>query len=127
MSGTGFEQLVESRQDWIETVLKPWCRRAALADLRKAAEEWGDIAGRVDPDRTLWLWAWSRFPALHHEGLQGLEESYAVRIWLRDGTDQHGFPDARASRRGTLVLFGDSGDLGPFAIDDIVRVERVES
>jgi hypothetical protein len=120
-----FDDLVASRKDWIESVLKPWCRGAPLGELRKAAQEWHDIAGRVDPDLTLWLWAWSRFPVLYHDSLRGLDESFQVKVRLRDGTEQTGFPDSRASRRGTLMLATGEGDVGPFSIDDVESVERV--
>ena len=121
---SAFDELVTSRKEWIESVLKPWCRGAALSELLKAADEWGDIAGRVDPDRTLWLWAWSRFPVLYHDGLSGLDESYRVKLRLRDGTEQVGFPDARGSSRGTLMLATEEGSVGPFSIDDVEAVER---
>ena len=62
-----FDELVASRQRWISEVLQPWCQAASLADLKKAAAEWGAIAGRVDTDATLWTWAWSRFPDLVHD------------------------------------------------------------
>lgn len=122
-----FDDLVASRKEWIESTLKPWCRAAPLAELRKAAMEWNDIAGRIDPDLTLWLWAWSRFPALYHEGLSGLDESFQVKVRLHNGTEQTGFPDSRTSRRGTLQLATEEGDVGPFSIDDVESVTRVES
>jgi hypothetical protein len=121
---TTFQELVDSRKDWIQQVLIPWCRSAALVELRKAAEEWGDIAGRVDPDFSLWLWAWSRFPVLYVEGLRGLDETFEVDVLLRDGRRACGFPDARASRRGLLVLRGSSGTHGPFTIDEVQQVAR---
>ena len=106
---TSFQDLVESRKAWISESLIPWCRQASLVDLRKAAEEWGDIAGRVDPEFSLWLWAWSRFPALYVDGLRGLEETFEVAVRLRDGRVLRGFPDARQSRRGMLVVQGQEG------------------
>ena len=39
-----FDELVSSRKQWIEKVLKPWCQRAAHKDLTLAEQEWGDIA-----------------------------------------------------------------------------------
>lgn len=119
-----FQSLVDSRKAWIADVLIPWCRSAPLAELRKAADEWGDIAGRVDPEFSLWLWAWSRFPVLYVEGLRGLDESYSVEIALSDGTTRRGFPDARSSRKGQLVLLGEGGSIGPFSIDQVRSVRR---
>ncbi|MFG0336125.1 MAG: hypothetical protein ACF8TS_22430 [Maioricimonas sp. JB049] len=126
---TTFDELAASRRAWIADVLQPWCRSAPLKDLRKAADEWGDIAGRVDPDLTLWLWAWSRFPVLYEEGLSGVNETHEVIVTLVDGREMRGYPDARQSVRGQLVLLGrdDSGatvDLGPLTIDDVASVER---
>ncbi len=122
-----FDQLVTSRQEWIQTVLVPWCRAASLKHLRRAEREWGDIAGKVDPQTTLWMWAWGRFPGLVVEGLRGFDETFAVTVTLRDGRQQTGYPDARKSQGGTLVLVAETGgaDFGPFSIDEIVNVERV--
>ena len=78
-----FDALAASRRAWIDDVLRPWCREARRTDLLKAEQEWNDIAGKVDADRTLWLWAWSRFPCLYVDGLGGLEESWEVRVTLR--------------------------------------------
>lgn len=126
-----FDELVASRKDWIETVLKPWCVAAPLADLRKAHVEWTDIAGKVDPESTLWTWAWSRFPALVHEGISGVNETCEVRITLKDGAEISGFPDARQSQLGRLVLLCRSAsgrydeESGPHLLDDLQNVERV--
>jgi len=122
-----FDQLVASRQEWIQTVLVPWCRVASLKHLQRAEREWGDIAGKVDPQATLWVWAWERFPGFIVEGLRGFDETFAVTITLQDGEQQTGFPDARKSQGGALVLVAESGDadLGPFSIDEIANVERV--
>ena len=103
----------------------PWCRVASRADLLRAEDEWIDIAGKVAPERSLWLWAWSRFPALYVEGLGGLEESWPVRLVDRDGGVIEGYPDNRASERGQLVLQTASGPAGPIKIDDIVSIERI--
>lgn len=128
---SSFEELVASRREWIENVLRPWCRAAALKDLLRAELEWGDIAGRVDAQATLWTWAWGRFPALVHEGLSGVNETRPVRIVLHNGSAVTGFPDNRRSERGKLVLVGTSsvGELreyGPYSIDEIAAVESVE-
>jgi hypothetical protein len=121
---TTFDDLAASRRQWIADILQPWCRAAPLAELRKAEREWGDIAGRVEPEFTLWLWAWSRFDVLYVEGLKGVDETFEVRVRLKSGEEHCGFPDARQTRRGTLVLQGEEGQLGPFSIDDIASVER---
>jgi hypothetical protein len=126
-----FTELVEARKAWIEGVLRPWCRQASRIELLKAQDEWHDIAGRVDTEFTLWLWAWSRFPALYVDELKGLDESYEVRVTLQDGHEVTGFPDARESSRGMLVLFAGSDaepqHVGPFSIDDVASVERAAS
>jgi hypothetical protein len=121
-----FDELVASRKRWIENVLQPWCRAAGRKDLLRAAMDWGDIAGRVDENATLWTWAWSRFPELVHEGLSGVNETRPVLVTLKTGETAAGFPDARQSTNGQLVLLASAGGnelLGPFSIDDIARVE----
>lgn len=124
-----FAELVASRKAWIADVLEPWCRGAPRKELLLAEQEWTDIAGKVDPEATLWRWAWSRFPELVHESL-GIDESAEVDVALRNGTHVRGFPDSRKSQRGMLVLLtavGDDGrfaDTGPFSIDDIAGVTR---
>ena len=125
-----FDEIVASRKNWLNEVLRPWCQVASRFDLLKAEPDWVDIAGKVDPVKTLWLWAWSRFPELVHESL-GIEETSEVKVKLRDGRAVCGFPDARSSQRGQLVLWGEnpetgeSGSLGPFSIDDVVEVQRI--
>lgn len=124
-----FDELVASRKNWLNEILKPWCQAVRRSDLLKAEPDWVDIAGKVDPTKTLWLWAWSRFPELVHESL-GIEETSEVQVELRDGRVVCGFPDARDSQRGLLVLWGEdpvtrkSGQLGPFSIDEILAVHR---
>jgi hypothetical protein len=121
-----FDTLVASRKEWIETVLRPWCQSAPLRDLKKAEDEWLDIAGKVATEPTLWTWCWERFPGLTHEGLTGVDETVPVRVRLKDGREATGFPDGRASRRGTLTIISDTdGEQGPFAIDLIEVVERL--
>lgn len=126
-----FEDLAASRRNWIEQVLRPWCRQASLKQLRQAEAEWLDIAGRVDQLASLWTWAWERFPALTHEGLAGVNETHRVTVTLKDGTTCTGFPDNRSSVRGMLVLLGQSEDgktrqEGPISIDDVADVSSCE-
>ena len=122
---TDFDQLITSRKQWIADVLIPWCREASLKQLLRAEREWTDIAGKVAPEMTLWLWAWGRFPALVEEGLSGLNETYPVLVQLQDGTQHTGYPDARQSERGRLVLIAEVGESGPLLLDEIQSVERV--
>src|SRR5436190_24252285 len=127
-----FSSLVASRKAWLADVLTPWCVQARLMDLRLAELEWGDIAGKVDPAKTLWYWAWSRFPDLVHAELSGIDETREVTVTLRDGRSVAGFPDARQSVQGQLVLVGRdqidshrSTEYGPFSLDEIAAVVRV--
>jgi hypothetical protein len=90
----------------------------------QAEQEWTDLAGRVAPEFTLWLWAWERFECLTVEGLKGLDESYEVEVHLRTGVTWRGFPDARRSRRGMLVLQMSSGESPALTIDDVVSVRH---
>ena len=123
---SSFETLITSRKDWIENVLRPWCREAPLRDLKKAADEWTDIAGKVAPEPTIWTWCWERFPELVHEGLTGVDETVQIRVRLKDDRELSGYPDGRASQQGTLtILNADEGEQGPFTIDQIETVERL--
>jgi hypothetical protein len=122
-----FADLVASRRQWIDEVLKPWCQRAERNQLRMAELEWPDIAGRAMAEKTLWFWAWGRFPALVNDELAGIDESLRVEVTLRDGSTRTGHPDARESTHGQLVLVGKTAEgrienLGPFSIDDIASV-----
>ena len=124
---TTFEQLAAQRREWIENVLRVWCQQASLKELRKADQEWFDIAGRADTNATLWTWAWERFPAIVHPDLPGVHETHCVDVVLQDGTTISGFPDARQSVRGMLVLVGndDTGAMithGPISIDQVADV-----
>ncbi len=128
-----FAELAAARREWNESVLKPWCQRAPLKELRLAEQEWGDIAGRVDAASTLWSWAWSRFPQLVHPELPGVNETHEVRITRRDGSSVRGFPDNRLTLGGKLVLLsgGQPGrrefvESEPISIDDIESVERTD-
>jgi len=121
-----FIDLATSRKAWLADVLAPWCRQASLKDLKLADLEWVDIAGKVDAEKTLWFWAWSRFPDLVHQELQTINETRPVSVTLRDGRQFSGYPDARQSRQGELVLLGRDPDnprqqeeYGPFTIDEI--------
>lgn len=127
-----FAELAASRREWIANVLHPWCLQASHRELKLAALEWLDIAGKVDADATLWTWAWSRFPALVHEGLAGVNETLEVRVTWTDGTVVEGFPDSRASTNGQLVLLARTGEgtgsyaaTEPRSIDEIAAVERL--
>ncbi|MEX0718345.1 MAG: hypothetical protein WD066_17250, partial [Planctomycetaceae bacterium] len=120
-----FAELAASRREWIEHVLRPWCARAERRELERAELDWADIAGRVDPQATLWFWAWGRFPALVHEGIAGVDETVSVRLRLRDGSTVAGYPDNRLTRAGRLVLLTDAGESEPISIDDIAGVEKV--
>ena|SRR5260221_12894514 len=127
-----FAELVSSRKAWLADVLAPWCRQATVNDLRLAELEWVDIAGKVDPGKTLWYWAWSRFPELVHAELVGIDETREVLVTLRNGRVVAGFPDARQSVQGQLVLVGRDADNprrttghGPFSLDEIASIARV--
>lgn len=124
-----FAELAASRRQWIDQILKPWCVQAAAAELRLAELEWLDIAGRADAAGTLWTWAWGRFPAIVHDELPGLNETYCVEVVTRSGECLTGFPDARQSERGKLVLLGKDSKgalvhLPAVSIDDITAVLR---
>lgn len=125
-----FDELVASRKAWLSEVLQPWCRSASLISLRQAELEWIDIAGKVAPEKTLWPWAWSRFPDLVHESL-GIEETTEVEVTLYGGHTVCGFPDSRASQQGKLVLWGtdetntEPHELGPFSIEQISAIKRL--
>jgi hypothetical protein len=128
-----FAELAASRRTWLDEILKPWCQTASRRDLLLAEHEWTDVAGKVDPVKTLWCWAWGRFPLLVNQELQGIDETTAVRVSLRDGRIVTGFPDARDSLHGELYLLGrdpaqprQTVVLGPFSIDDVVAVEKTQ-
>lgn len=124
---TSFEELAASRRAWIDDKLMPWCIQAGLKDLKFADLEWTDIAGDVDPDVTLWTWAWSRFPALVHDGLAGVNETSQVRIHLKNGSSYEGYPDGRKSVKGKLFLLASAEpeEFGPFTIDEIESAEQL--
>jgi hypothetical protein len=124
-----FEALAASRREWIQTVLRVWCRQASVMELRKAEQEWFDLAGRADAGATLWKWAWERFPEAVHADMPGLDETYELRVELRDGQQLTGYPDARQSQRGQLVLLGRASGGGlqqqpTVQLDDVVSVRR---
>ena len=128
---SAFEELAASRRDWIQQVLRPWCRTATLRELRKAEQEWFDIAGRVDVKATLWTWAWERFPEIVHAELPGVHETWEVRVWLKDGRELRGYPDSRKSLRGMLVLLTRSvesslGETPAMSIDEIQKIHRFQ-
>lgn len=119
-----FAELVSSRKAWIHGPLKAWCQLARRKDLLLAEQEWFDIAGKADAAKTLWAWAWSRFPNLVHADL-GLDETAEVVVTLRDGSAHRGYPDARQSSAGRLKLLGTAGESPLLSIDDIAAVNRV--
>ncbi|HUQ71590.1 MAG TPA: hypothetical protein VM165_18825, partial [Planctomycetaceae bacterium] len=124
--GETFADLVAARKGWIQQSLRAWCQRASRKDLLLAEPEWFDIAGKADPARTLWAWAWSRFPELVHLDL-GIDESAEVEVTLKDGRTIRGYPDARKSLAGRLVLIAASNETGPMSMNDIATVRRVRS
>ena len=127
---SNFDELVAARKAWIADVLQPWCRTATLFALKQAELEWLDIAGKVAAEKTLWPWAWSRFPDLVHETL-GIEETTEVEVTLSNGSIVRGYPDSRASQQGQLVLLGsessetESRELGPYSIERITSIRRI--
>jgi hypothetical protein len=125
-SGRSFEDLAASRREWIETVLRVWCRSASLKELKKAEVEWFDVAGRADQNATLWTWAWERFPAVVHPEMAGVHETHAVQVQLKSGVQLSGFPDARRSQKGQLVLIG-TDSTGAMIIHDAVSIDDVQS
>lgn len=134
VAGSGlvsFENLAESRRDWIQQVLRPWCQAATLKELRKAELEWMDIAGRVDVQATLWTWAWERFPEIVHAEMPGVHETWEVTVLLKDGGERRGYPDSRQSLRGMLVLITRSTESGleqapTMSIDEIQTIHRTQ-
>ena len=126
-----FAALAASRREWIETVLRPWCRTADLRELRLAEGQWADLAGDVSVRETLWAWAWERFPVLCEPGLVPPAESREIRVRLVGGETVTGTPDGRRSVRGDLWLLARSTigwvERGPFPLDKIARVEPAET
>lgn len=127
---SAFEELAASRRDWIQQVLRPWCRTATLRELRKAEQEWFDIAGRVDVKATLWTWAWERYPDIVHADMAGVHEAWEVVVQVKDGRQLTGYPDSRQSQRGLLVLIARRPDgcleeTSGISIDDIAGIRRI--
>ena len=121
---TTFEQLAAQRRGWIENVLREWCQRASLKELRRAELEWFDIAGRADMNATLWTWAWERFPAIVHPDLPGVHETHLIEVHLVDGSAFSGYPDARQSLRGMLVVVGNDAD-GAMITHAAVSIDQI--
>ncbi len=124
-----FQELAASRRAWIDQILKPWCQSASRKELLQAEQEWTDVAGKVDPNKTLWFWAWSRFPELVSPELTGIDETGEITVRLDDGRCMTGYPDARESLHGELVLVcrdperpGRSVMEGPFSLDNVEGV-----
>lgn len=124
---TDFVSLVESRKHWIQHVLRPWCRFASVAELRLAALNWGDLAGQISPDATLWPWAWERFEGVIHTEL-GFDESRQWNVSLRNGSEISGYINGRLSRGEQIVLVyrdGHSQELtttSPISLDEISSI-----
>ena len=120
-----FEELVKSRREWIDKILIPWCQVASRKDLLLAEHEWQDLAGRPDPEMTLWIWAWRRFPAICHDVQPTINETESVEVTCSDGRQVTGFPDARRSQSGLLFVVSEEGQtVGPVSIDDITSIEK---
>jgi hypothetical protein len=119
-----FQNLVDSRRQWIDSTLIPWCKEASRKDLLLAEHEWQDLAGRPAPEMTLWKWAWERFPILSHTGLNAINETNCVVVQCVDGRIATGYPDAVRSQAGLLFLTIESGEtMGPITIDEIEQIE----
>jgi hypothetical protein len=128
-----FQCLAASRRDWIQSVLRPWCHTATVQDLRRAELEWHDLAGRADAAATLWTWAWERFPDAVHADFPGLNETWPLEVTLVGGDILRGYPDARRSLRGQLVLVshetaaaGGLTEFGPVSLDQVSSVRRLQ-
>jgi len=120
-----FDELVASRRQWIDDVLKPWCLRASRKELLLAEQEWPNLAGKVAPEMTLWLWAWSRFPVLTVAGMTTINETMPVTLTTKEGIQLTGIPDARESKAGELILVTHEGEsLDAIPIDEIESIER---
>lgn len=122
-----FEDLAEARRHWITNTLKPWCQAASRKELLKADAEWLDIAGKVDTDATLWTWAWERFPVLTHPDLSLVNETHEVEVTLNDGSKNVGFPDARRSQRGELVLVSRDPLNGATNLTPPTNIDHIQS
>jgi len=121
-----FTELVAARRQWIDDCLIPWCKTACRRDLLLAEQEWQDLAGRPAPEKTLWFWAWSRFPNLISSDLTALNETHSVSVQCRNGQTFTGYPDARRSQAGQLIILGTGGQMSPpVSIDDIIAVTRL--
>lgn len=129
-----FVDLVTSRQKWIAEVLRPWCASADWKELQLAEQEWLNLAGKVEPEGTLWAWAWNRFPGLVNTQSWKIDETHPISIKLVNGQTFDGYPDGRRSLQGKLVLLCRDRaqpqkfvDAGPFRIDEIVSVATLET
>lgn len=118
-----YDELVAARRQWNEDVLIPWCKVAERKELLLAETEWTDLAGRPDPEMTLWKWAWERFPALVHDGLNSMNETNCLEIHLHDGRLAIGYPDSKKSQAGMMFVTTEDGKtMGPIMIDEIKSI-----
>lgn len=128
-----FSELVTSRKAWLGSVLRPWCEQAGYHDLQRAEGDWPNLAGKVDPQKTLWYWAWSRFPELVHAEISDIDETHALEIELKNGQTCTGYPDARESQHGKLAVLvmgksesdpAERKTLKQFTIDEIAAIRH---
>lgn len=128
-----YESVALSRRKWLDEILAPWCKSSSRKELRLAEGDWVNLAGKVAPEKSLWFWAWSRFPDLVEPELQAINETHQIRVTIGMGDIYEGYPDARESTNGVLVLLcrdpstGRYEQTGPFSLDDIRSVERIQN
>ena len=121
-------EIIASRRLWIDEALRPWCAAASAKELRQAEQDWLDLAGRISPDFSLWMWAWSRYPGLVIPDLWRMDEAVELRVELAGEQVLVGFADARRTKRDQLVLIltGNRTNYGDF-FDSNCRLNRSAS